>query len=68
MKMDKHRRTLVKTLIWRLLAVFITWIIAYIFSRDFRVSTAIAITANLIKTICYYVHERMWNKITFGKK
>ena len=65
--MDRHKRTLVKTLTWRVLAIFITWIIAYAFSRDIKVSTAIAIAANLIKTLCYYVHERIWNRVPFGK-
>ena len=66
--MDRHRRTLVKTLTWRFFAVLITWIVVYLYSRDVQESTVVAVIANVIKMAVYYLHERVWNNLSFGKR
>ena len=66
--MDRHRRTLIKTITWRLIALVITWIIVYTFSRDIKMSVAISITANALKALFYYIHERIWNRVSFGRQ
>lgn len=66
--MDRHRRTIVKTITWRFCAIVITWIIVYLYNKDIKESTIIAFSANIIKTLLYYIHERIWNRFSFGKQ
>jgi len=65
--MDKHKRTLIKTLTWRLIALLVTVIVFYIYSRDAKGSLTVGLAANIIKMAIYYVHERVWNRIRFGR-
>ena len=65
--MDRHRRTLVKTVTWRLLAFLITTVVVYAFRRDVMESIEISLVANGLKMIIYYLHERIWNKLAFGR-
>ncbi len=65
--MEQHKRTLVKTITWRLIALFVTIVVVYIYSGDIKGSLAIGFSANIIKMALYYVHERVWNRISFGR-
>lgn len=66
--MESHSRTLMKSITWRIIAVIVAFIVAYAFTRKPLESGGIAIVANLINMIIYYIHERIWNKISFGRK
>ena len=66
--MERHKRTLAKTITWRLWALVITWMVVYVYNRDVKQSTAISITANGLKVFFYYLHERLWNRFSFGRE
>lgn len=57
-----------KSITWRIIAVIVTFIAAYAFTRKPLESGWIAITVNAINMIIYFIHERIWNKISFGRK
>ena len=64
--MDTHRRTLLKTITWRAIATTTTIAVIYIWTGDLGISFVSGIVANLLKTLFYYVHERVWNSIRYG--
>lgn len=66
--MEKHSRTLAKTLTWRIFGTLITIGVVYLFEKDLKNSIFIGIVANLIKMFFYYIHERIWNKASFGRE
>jgi uncharacterized membrane protein len=66
--MESHTRTLIKSITWRIIAVIVAFVVAYAFTHKPVESGGIAITANIINMIAYYIHERVWNKINFGRK
>ncbi|MFH0831523.1 MAG: DUF2061 domain-containing protein [archaeon] len=66
--MDSHRRTLMKSITWRVIALFVAYFVAYAFTSKPLESGSIAITVNLINMVGYYFHERVWNKINYGRK
>ncbi len=66
--MDQRKRSLIKTITWRLIAFATTWIVVYLYSKEVKVSLAIAITTNGLNMLFYYVHERIWNRTSFGKQ
>ncbi|MBL7071572.1 MAG: DUF2061 domain-containing protein [Candidatus Omnitrophica bacterium] len=65
--MDHPKRTLVKTITWRLIAFAITIVVVYLYSGDVKESLIVGIGANLLKMVFYYAHERAWNRVRFGK-
>ncbi len=65
--MDGHRRTLVKTITWRVIAVFTTIAVVYVYSGDAKESVIVGGAANFLKVFFYYIHERIWNRLQFGR-
>lgn len=65
--MDTHKRTLVKALSWRVIATIITAIVALAVTGKLRIAVTIGIVDTLIKLAAYYMHERCWLRIDFGK-
>lgn len=61
--MDSVKKTLQKTLSWRITATITTILIAYIFVGDVQVALSIGGVEFFAKMIIYYVHERVWNRI-----
>jgi uncharacterized membrane protein len=55
---EAHSRTITKAITWRIIA---TLIAAY------WVGFSAAIVLNVIQTLAYYIHERVWLKINWGK-
>ena len=66
--MESRRRSLAKTILWRIIATTITMLISYIWLGEWLSSIALALTANGIKALLYYGHERLWNRIDFGRE
>ena len=66
--MELHKRTIFKTLSWRVLATSTTLLLVYAFTQNVIMSAGVSITEIVVKTAIYYFHERMWNKSNFGRK
>ncbi len=64
---DKHQRSLVKALTWRVIASLTTMVLVYIFTKEWKLSLGIGVLDVSIKLLFYYLHERGWNKIKWGK-
>lgn len=65
--MDSKKRSIVKSLIWRITGIVILMVIAYSVTEDLKVVSLITILFHSIRVVLYYFHERMWNKISWGK-
>ncbi len=66
--MEEHKRTILKTITWRIIGVLVTMIVVYLYNKDIKASIIVSFSANGVKMFLYYIHERMWNKIDFGRK
>jgi len=66
--MESRKRSLAKSISWRIIATTVTMLIAFIWLGDWTTSITLAIVANGIKAVLYYLHERGWNRINFGRK
>jgi len=65
---DKAYRSVVKTISWRTVGTLDTVIISYFITGDLKMAASIGSIELFTKMILYYYHERLWNKISFGKK
>ena len=65
--MDTIFRSIAKTLSWRLTGTFCTFLISFIILGDITTSGTIAMIQLIFNTIMFYIHERIWNIIKWGK-
>lgn len=60
MKGGSRRRHLLKTLTWRVIATGTTFLLAWFYTDDLTIATAIGGTEAVAKMVLYYLHERAW--------
>jgi len=65
---EKKRRSLVKGISWRFLATVTTIIIVYLFFGRFDLAVLAGMMETAAKIFLYFIHERAWNRIKFGKE
>tara|TARA_B100001013_G_scaffold343957_1_gene272896 strand:+ start:2242 stop:2463 length:222 start_codon:yes stop_codon:yes gene_type:complete len=65
--MESKRRSIVKALSWRVVAVLITATVALRITGELAIAIEIGLLDTLIKLFIYYGHERLWLKIPYGK-
>jgi len=61
-------RSAVKTISWRFWATVTTMVLVYIFTGALTIAAAIGALEIILKIILYFFHERVWDKIRFGRK
>lgn len=66
--MDTHKRTIIKTITWRIIATLTTVLVIYLWTDNWSLALGSGLIANALKTIFYYIHERIWNLIHFGRQ
>jgi len=63
---DEHKKSVLKTISWRIIATFTTMSLVYIFTGQLLVVVSVGFFEVFGKLILYYLHERFWNKISWG--
>jgi len=66
--MEKNVRSLAKSITWRAVATLTTILLVYLFTGNVVLSTSVGALELLVKTAIYYIHERVWNMIHFGRE
>ena len=67
MSSEKSYRSIVKAVSWRIIGTFDTVIISFLIVGNIKFAFSIGAVELFTKMSLYYLHERAWNKITFGK-
>lgn len=67
MMQEKAWRSIVKALSWRVSGSIGTMFIAFVFSGKISVAVSIGFVEFIIKFIMFFLHERLWNRIPFGR-
>ena len=65
--MESHKRSIAKTISWRVAATLITGVVTYFLTGRLDFAVTVGLTDTLVKFFIYYVHERMWTRISYGK-
>ena len=66
--MDSKKRSITKSITWRIIGVIILLYLTWIFTGDVFQTGIITFIFNGLQIILYYLHERMWEKIKWEKK
>lgn len=64
---DKHYRSLVKAVSWRLTGSLDTLVISYLITGKLKYAFTISGVELFTKIGLYYFHERLWEKIPLGR-
>lgn len=68
MFIEQKRRSVVKTISWRIWATITTTALVFFFVGEVKIALTIGVIEVLVKMALYFLHERWWNSIRFGKK
>ena len=65
--METHVRSIFKAVTWRTGGTVVTCLVALILTGSLDLAAKIGLVDTVIKIGAFYVHERVWNKMNFGK-
>jgi len=65
--LDKKLRSLVKSVTYRIVAFIVLMIITWYATNNLVQTTFISVTFHTIQIFLYYIHERLWERINWGK-
>jgi uncharacterized membrane protein len=65
--LETRRRSVVKSISWRFFAAIITTCVALVMTGQLEFAAKIGLIDTTVKLLIYFVHERVWNKIGYGR-
>ncbi len=65
---ETHTRTVLKAISWRVIASLTTMTIIYVLTREWVLTLGAGLVEASSKMLFYYLHERAWGKIGWGKQ
>ncbi|MES2006731.1 MAG: DUF2061 domain-containing protein [Patescibacteria group bacterium] len=66
--MDTLKRTLTKTIVWRVIGTLITLMVTFAFTGEIKQATNITLVVAALLAVGYYFNERIWDKIEWGRR
>ena len=66
-KSEKPIRSVAKAISWRVIGTLDTLLISYLLTGKVAIAASIASIDFITKMFLYFFHERLWNKISWGK-
>jgi uncharacterized membrane protein len=64
---DKPKRSLIKTITWRITGSGATFGISYLILGNFVIAGSIATIQLVTNTVLYFIHERIWDRVKWGR-
>ena len=64
---ETHTRAWIKSIVWRLMGIVILGAISFGITRSWREMSLITILFHSIRVVLYYLHERAWERINWGR-
>ena len=64
---DTPIRSLVKAITWRITGTIDTFLISWVITGEPLIASGIALTEIMTKILIYWLHERIWGRITWGR-
>jgi uncharacterized membrane protein len=65
--MISKKRSLAKSLTWRVIAIVSTLLIGYAMTGSWAFALSLTVVSNLINFVLYYIHERVWLGVRWGR-
>ncbi len=68
MQYETKKRSILKAISWRTWATMTTAVLVFVFTGKFALAITIGLLEVFAKMALYFFHERLWQKIGYGKK
>lgn len=65
--METATRSVVKAITWQVLGLFTMTLLAWLATGDLVASGGLALSAALTGLVCFFLHERIWARIRWGR-
>jgi uncharacterized membrane protein len=65
--MEKPARSILKAISWRIVATLTTIFLVFAFTGNLVLGSGVGAAELTVKILIYYVHERVWNRLGFGR-
>lgn len=65
---EQHRRSLLKAVSWRATGTVDTILVSLLVTGRLKLAVSIGCIELFTKIVLYYLHERVWNRIGFGRE
>ena len=65
---ESATRSFVKALVWRTIATLTTTLLVLIFTRRIDIAVTVGGIEAVAKILLYFGHERVWDKLKFGRE
>lgn len=66
--MESHRRSIAKAITYRIVGSCTTAGIVLLFFGQVGTAAAVGVVDVIFKMLVYFVHERAWNSISYGRE
>lgn len=63
---EKHYRSILKTVSWRITGTLDTMVVSYIVTGSLKWAASIGLLEVFTKMVLYYFHERIWSRLRIG--
>mgnify|MGYP000270811701 CR=1 FL=1 len=64
---EHHYHSLMKAISWRVTGTLDTILISFVITGQATYAFSIGLVELFTKVFPYYVHERIWNRLSFGR-
>ncbi|MDP2671719.1 MAG: DUF2061 domain-containing protein [bacterium] len=65
---ETSTRSILKSVSWRSIIFLTDFSLAYLITREFDFASKFAVAKLVLGFALYFVHERVWNQIAWGRK
>jgi uncharacterized membrane protein len=64
---ETRKRSIAKSILWRIICIIVSVFVSFILTARWDLAVAIGTSYNIITMFLYYFHERIWNRVKWGK-
>jgi uncharacterized membrane protein len=64
---ETRKRSIAKSILWRIICIIVSVFVSFILTARWDLAVAIGTSYNIITMFLYYFHERIWNRVNWGK-
>ena len=65
---ETNPRSIAKSISYRVVSVAVDYTVAYFFTHNIALAAGVVLFVDSYSTLLYYLHERVWAHIHWGRK
>lgn len=65
--LENWKRSLFKTITYRVFIMILDFSFVFLFTGKYLIAIGFVIISNIYTTVGYFIHERIWAKIKWGR-